>query len=65
MNQDGVMTRDAVKVHKLSIEHEVKVAGYWPSSFLNIYKPRQSYVQRWNYEQDEVMNEMESRSIIY
>lgn len=57
MNWDRVLNWDGVKVHKLLIKHEVKVAGYWPSSFLHVSIPRQSYELR------QLWSKTESRSI--
>ena len=31
-----------VKIYGLLTKHEVKMAGYWPSSFLRVYGQRQS-----------------------
>ena len=55
---DGVMNWDGVRVHKLLIEQEVKVAGYWPSYFLQVPKPRQSCeTELWT--EEELWSEME------
>ena len=33
---------DCGKIYALSTKREVKMAGYWPSSFLRFYGPRRS-----------------------